>query len=494
MTLQEMFHSMEYSLVKGSMQTDIVHLTEDSRDICDGSLFFIRRGFRTDGRKHLKEALEKGARAVVCEEVDDELLGLLLDHEVCAVAVKDIDRAMQTAAGAFYGNPQQSLIMIGVTGTKGKTTVSTLIGRLIRAMKMPVLLIGTNGIYINDERYEDGHTTPPLLSLYRYLALGVQKGCRHAVIEVSSLAVKQGRIGGVTFDLGIFTNFYPDHIGEGEHETLDEYRYWKCVFLKNCKSCIVNIDDEWGRILAEELSCPLTTYSTYGKADFFASDICCLKDEGHLGSYYRLQGGFSGMIRLAMPGRFNVSNSLAVAAAADWIGARMDVFQKILAQAAVKGRCQIAGMVNGAYVFVDYAHNESSLEALLQMVLEYKPNRVICMYGCGGERPRIRRYGMGKISAEMADLTVLTQDNSRSEPLDWILADIEEAIKEKKGTFITIPDRFEAIRYCMDIAMPGDFILLLGKGHEEYQETDGVKVPFSDLKAVQQILQERNRL
>jgi len=494
MTLQEMFHSLEYSLVKGSIQTEITHLTEDSRDVRDGSLFFIRRGFHTDGKKYLKEALEKGARAVVCEAVDDALLGLLLDHEVCAVAVEDIDRAMRAAAGAFYNNPQQSLTLIGITGTKGKTTVSTLTGALIGAMKQPVLLIGTNGIFIDGEQYEDGHTTPPLLSLYRYLELGVKRGCRYAVIEVSSLAVKQGRIGGLLFDLGIFTNFHPDHIGDGEHASIEEYRGWKEAFLRSCRHCIINIDDAWGRQLAAELCCPVTVYSVCREADFCAEDIRYQVNEGQLGCSYRIKGGFSGQITLSMPGVFNISNSLAVAAVAEWLNARFDILQQVLGRAGVKGRCEMAAKVNGAYVMVDYAHNESSLEAVLAMVRAYEPARVICMYGCGGERSRLRRYGMGRISAVMADLTVLTQDNSRTEPFESILSDIVKGISEKNGRFVTVPDRYEAIRYCISIAQPGDFVLLLGKGHEEYQETDGVRVPFSDLKAVLEIVQERNRL
>ncbi len=493
MKLQHLLGSLEYSLVKGSIQTDIIHLTEDSRDVCEGSLFFIRRGFHTDGKKFLKEALDKGTRAVVCEAVDDELLGLLLDREVCAVVVADIDQAMQAAAGAFYDNPQHKLKLIGVTGTKGKTTVSMLIRQVVCAMKQKALLVGTNGIVVDQEVYEEGHTTPPLLSLYRYLALGVEKGCQIAVLEVSSLAVKQRRIEGLTFELGIFTNFYPDHIGEGEHETLEEYRYWKACFLKRCKRCIINEDDNWGRELAATLSSCVTTYSVFRKADFFAAKISYQIKDDYLGCQYQIQGGFSGRITLAMPGIFNVSNSLAVAAAAEWLGGRFDILQQVFLNAHVKGRCQLAGNVNGASIMIDYAHNESSLEAVLAMVKAYKPARVICMFGCGGERSRLRRYGMGRISAKMADLTVITQDNSRQEAFELIFSDIIEGLNEQKGRYVTVPDRYEAIRYCIQLAKPGDFILLLGKGHEEYQETAKGRVPFSDERAVKELLSDSGK-
>lgn len=491
MTLQALLDSMEYSLVQGSVQTEICHLTEDSHTVMQGSVFFCRRGYHTDGIKYLEEALTRGAAAIISQSIGEEMLGFLLNRKVCVAVVRDVEEAMQKAASNFYDHPQRKLTLIGITGTKGKTTVSMMVHSLLEAAGQRAVLIGTNGVWLAGEVFAATHTTPPVLQLYHYLYMAVRRHCRYAVLEVSSLAVKQGRIGGLDFSLGIFTNFYPDHIGEGEHDSLEEYRCWKIRFLKSCRSCILNTDDPVGNTLAKELECPVLTCSREKMADVYADHISYRIDHEFWGSEYELHGRLSGMVRLSMPGSYNISNSLAAAAAAEWLNIPFETLSSVLAHVQVAGRCQVAGCYRGAYLIVDYAHNESSLEAVLTMVKEYHPGRIICMFGCGGERSRLRRIGMGKISARMSDVTVLTQDNSRREPFSAILNDILEGMKQERGECAIIPDRYEAIRYCIRMARPGDFILLLGKGHENYQEIDGVRLPFSDLEAVRKILKNQ---
>lgn len=489
MTLQEVLGSLDYSLLRGSLQVRISHLTENSEEIQPGSLFFCRKGMHTDGVYFLARATERGAAAVVCTEACEEVLEFLAERGPAAVVVRDMQEAMETSAKRFYKDPAASMTLIGVTGTKGKTTVSTLIYRIIRAMKRKALLIGTNGVELDGKYRENAHTTPPLLELYAWLAKARDEGCFSAVLEVSSLAVKQGRIGSLAFDLGIFTNLYPDHISETEHASMEEYRFWKEAFLRRCRICVINLDDAWGAELKKKLSCPVIGYSLKQEAEYSARKIQYVVNSGFWGSEYMIRGGYAGIVRLSMPGSFNVSNSLAAAAAADWLGAGFDLVQSVFWHTAVKGRCQVAAYSRGICVIVDYAHNESSMEAVLSMAEEYRPARIICMFGCGGERSKLRRAGMGRVSARIADLTVLTQDNSRGEPFPEIFADIEEGIREENGTCIMIPDRYAAICFCLQTAQPGDFVFLLGKGHEEYQEIGGVKTPFSDVQTVRDILE-----
>ncbi|MBQ8638166.1 MAG: UDP-N-acetylmuramoyl-L-alanyl-D-glutamate--2,6-diaminopimelate ligase [Lachnospiraceae bacterium] len=484
MTLQSLLDSLEYSLIQGSIQTEISHLTEDSRTVRKGSLFFCRRGYQTDGEQYLAEALAKGAAAVICQSAGSEMLELLFSRDISVAVVGNMDEAMQTAAANFYDHPQKKLTLIGITGTKGKTTVSMMLRALLECAGLKTILIGTNGIFTGDQSFLPTHTTPPLLQLYQYLDQAVRSGCSHAVMEVSSLAVKQGRIRGLDFSLGVFTNFSPDHILAGEHESLEEYRSWKRQFLEQCPFCVLNVDDPWGEELSRQLTCPMLTCSRKRKADLYAVQAECRMEDSFWGSVVEVMGCYEGVFRLSMPGSYNVSNALTAAAAGFWAGVSFEQIWETMQRIQVTGRCQVAARYHGAWLVIDYAHNESSLLAVLNMVREYHPHRIVCLFGCGGERSKLRRFGMGRISARLADVTVITQDNSRREPFSSILADIMDGIRMERGEYLIIPDRTEAIRHCIRLARPGDFILFLGKGHETYQEINGSRQHFSDLETI----------
>ena len=492
MTLQDLLHPLEYSLIQGSEQTEITQVTENSKTADPGCLFFCRKGKKTSGFRYLKEILAAKAAAIVCDSLPDQELAMLLNAPVTVVVTADMDEMIRHAANRFYGSPQTKLTLIGVTGTKGKTTVTSMIYELLLQMGEQAVLIGTNGVRLCGEVLETFHTTPPLLSLYGYLFRAVQRHCRYAVIEVSSLAVKQGRIAGLSFNLGILTNFSPDHIAPGEHESLEEYRMWKQRFLSGCRCCILNLDDPWGKELSRTLPVPVITVSAKDgtDADVRAAQIVPRIGPGFWGSEFLLEGQVSVPISLAMPGAYNISNAIEAAAAAWWLGASTESLTGMLGTIQVAGRCQVAAQYRGAWLIVDYAHNESSMEAVLTMVKEYHPGRILCIFGCGGERSRLRRFGMGKVSARLADLTIVTQDNSRREAFSSILGDIMEGIRSERGECVMIPDRREAIRYGMRMARPGDFIFVFGKGHETYQEINGVRLPFSDVRTIQELKKE----
>ena len=321
----------------------------------------------------------------------------------------------------------------------------------------------------------------------------VDAGIEAVVMEVSSQGLKLHRTQGFVFDIGIFTNLEPDHIGPNEHESFDEYRMCKGLLFKQCKTGIVNVDDVHWESVVEGHTCKLETFGFSKKADLRAEDLKLVTKGGHIGVSFHVKGLMDSFVEVATPGRFSVYNALAAIAVCRHFQVDEERMKKALLEAKVKGRIEMVKVSDDFTLMIDYAHNAMSLESLLSTLREYKPHRLICLFGCGGNRSKLRRYEMGEVSGKLADLTIITSDNPRFEEPQAIIDDIKEGIGKTDGKYVEICDRKEAIAYAIDNGEPGDIIVLAGKGHEDYQEIKGVKYPMDERDLIRDILAERGR-
>ncbi|MCI8304643.1 MAG: UDP-N-acetylmuramoyl-L-alanyl-D-glutamate--2,6-diaminopimelate ligase [Lawsonibacter sp.] len=486
MKLSELTRGLDCTLEAGTLDIDITALEYDSRRVVPGSLFVCLTGFQTDGHDYIPKALEAGAAALVVEREISVPAG------TAVLRVPDSRAALALLSAAWFGHPAEEMTIIGLTGTKGKTTTAHMLKAILEAAGHRVGMIGTIGAVIAGERVETKNTTPESYELHALFRRMADAGCSHVVMEASSQGFKLRRTAGIRFDVGVFLNLSPDHIGPGEHESFEEYLQCKRLMFRQCRRGLVNIDDEhWQAVTAGAL-CPLTTLSLSQQADYRVDSISEERQPGFLGSRFTVSGPMSGEFLLDMPGRFNVENALAALAAADMAGIGRESVAQGLETVQVKGRTQLIPTPGHYTLLIDYAHNAVSMENLLSMLRAYRPHRLICLFGGGGNRSRLRRYDMGEMSAKYADLTVLTMDNPRDEEVEAINEDIKVGLARCNGRYVTIPDRADAIRWVIDQAQEGDIIALIGKGHEEYQEIRGVKHYFSEEQTALDYLSARN--
>lgn len=453
MKLSELFEGKEISPEK---DVNIASITDDSRKIMPDTLFFCIKGEKFDGHSVAKEVLEKGAAAVVCERD----LGLGEKQ----ILVEDTRDAYGYACAAWFSHPEKKIKLIGVTGTNGKTTTTKVIKHIIELCGHKTGLMGTIQNEIGDRVVETANTTPFVYDFMQILDMMVKEGCEYAVMEVSSFGLVQKRIGPSHFDVAIFTNLTQDHLDY--HKTMENYYQAKKLLFKRCDAAVCNADDEYGVRLYKELDCKKYTYSIQNKADFHA-DAIKLRADGT--SFWFCADEKSYMVNMQMLGSFNVSNVTSAIAACLILGFSIE---KILAAVAdcqgVKGRCETIPTGRDFSVICDYAHTPDAIENILKSVKEYTEGRLICLFGCGGNRDKTKRPKMMKAAEKYADLVIVTSDNPRDEePLD-IINDIL-AGADSSTEYITVADRREAIYKALEIAKKGDVIVLAGKGHEDYQ-------------------------
>ena len=411
-------------------------------------------------------------------------------RSICVVRVKDTRYALALISAAYFGYPARKLKTIGITGTKGKTTTTFLIRSILEHAGIRTGLIGTIETIIGDRHIPASNTTPESYTIQQYFAAMVEAGCQVAVMEVSSQGLKLHRTAGIQFDIGIFTNLAPDHIGPNEHESFEEYLECKSRLFRQCRVGIVNIDDAHCPQILEGHTCQVETYGFSEKADLRASDVKLVNRPGFLGVAYRVSGLTDMDVEIDMPGRFSVYNSLVAIAVCRHFDIRKEDVLAALEAAKTKGRIEKVKVSDDFTLLIDYAHNAMSLESLLTTLKEYHPKRLVCLFGCGGNRSRLRRFEMGEVSGRLADLTVITSDNPRFEEPQAIIDDIRTGIEKTDGKYVEIIDRKEAIRYVIAHGQPGDVIVLAGKGHEDYQEIKGVKYPMDERVLIQEVLEE----
>ncbi|MCR5676273.1 MAG: UDP-N-acetylmuramoyl-L-alanyl-D-glutamate--2,6-diaminopimelate ligase [Lachnospiraceae bacterium] len=493
MRLSEILEKEKFKLTAGNSDREllagdieIAALCNDTRKITPGSLFICIQGANRDSHDLAAEAVEKGAAALaVCREIS-----LPDDCEVPVVRVTDTRASMARMAAAFYGHPAEKLRTIGITGTKGKTTTTYLIRQMLMNAGYKTGLIGTIETIIGDEHTPANNTTPESILLQETLKKMVDADCSAVVMEVSSQALMLHRTDGFVFDVGVFTNLEEDHIGPNEHKDFDDYLHCKSLLFRQCRLGIGNIDDEHFKQVMEGHTCELITYGFKKEADYRAADPMLIKKPGELGVLFSVSGKTQMRAEFTMPGRFSVYNALCAIAVAKHFDCDDLQIEDALKRVSVRGRVEMIPVRDDFTLLIDYAHNAMALESLLVTLKEYRPNRLITLFGCGGNRSKVRRFQMGEVSGKLSDLTVITSDNPRFEdPMD-IIHDIEEGIGKTTGSYVEIPDRKEAIRYCIENGEAGDIIVLAGKGHEDYQEIRGEKHPMDERVLIREILEE----
>lgn len=489
MVLAALLEKLEYELVSGSEDMQIENVVYDSRKVTEGSLFICIEGGTADGHTFIPDVVKKGAKALI---VTKDVSGLLpADADVTVIRVKDSRYALAFVSAAYFGHPAEKLKVIGITGTKGKTTTTYLVKSILEHAGHKVGLVGTIEAVIGQEHIPANNTTPESYVLQEYFAKMVEAGCDTVVMEVSSQGLMLHRTQGFVFDYGIFTNIEPDHIGPLEHKDFADYMHCKGLLFKQCRVGIANCDDAHYQDVIRDHTCKIETFGFAENADYRAQDLKLISGAGFLGIDFKARGKVNLDIELHAPGRFSVYNALCAIAICNHFGVTADEVKEALLQAHVKGRIELVKVSDDFTLMIDYAHNAMALESLLTTLREYKPKRLVCLFGCGGNRSKLRRYEMGEVSGKLADLTVITSDNPRNEEPQAIIDDIKVGISKTDGKYVEIIDRKEAIAYVIRHGQPGDVIVLAGKGHEDYQEIKGKKYPMDERDIIADVLAGR---
>lgn len=484
MQIQKLMEHLDYKLLTGSMETEISTLVYDSRKVEKDSVFVCISGTVRDAHDFIPEVVEKGAAVVIVEKDVEFLPG------VTYIKVENSRKALAYMSAAYFDYPAEKLKTIGITGTKGKTTTTYMVKSILESAGIKTGLIGTIESVIGEKHTPAVNTTPESYMVQQLFAEMVEAGMDAVVMEVSSQALMLHRVSGFTFDLGVFTNLEPDHIGTNEHKDFEDYMHCKSLLFQQCKTGIFNGDSEHLEGILKGHTCEVETFGYGEKNDYAARNVTLKKDHGALGVNYHIFGLMDFDVAVNVPGSFSVYNSLTAIAICNHFHVPVEKIKEALLDVRVKGRIEILPVTKRYTLMIDYAHNAMSLESLLTTLKEYEPGRLVCLFGCGGNRAKSRRYEMGEVSSRLADLTIITSDNPRNEePMD-IIHDILVGVKKEDGDYVTIPDRKEAIAYAMKNAKDGDIIVLAGKGHEDYQEIGGVKHHMDERELVAEIIAE----
>lgn len=467
--------------LNGSPDAEISSVCYNSKNADVGSLFVCIRGIKTDGHNYAQSAYDKGARVFVCERE------LPLPDDATRVIVPDSRSALADISAEFFNHPEKSLKVIGVTGTKGKSTVAHMIRHILEASGIKSGIIGTCGISIGKTTYPTENTTPESYELFRALYEMVQAGCKCAVMEVSSQAMLLDRVRGIHFFAAVMTNLSPDHIGPGEHPDFESYKNCKRSLFLRTDNAVLNADDAFfGEFSHTANKINLLSYSVYAESNFRATELSSL--ENALGKSFSVtQNGMSVPFCVPLPGNFSIYNSLAAVAVCSLLGVSLRECADALPTVTVPGRFETITTEGNAMFVIDYAHNGESMEKALDALRECNPLRLICLFGSVGCRTQLRRRDLGK-AASLADLCIITSDNPDAENPDAIINEIAANVT---SPYVCFTDREQAIKYAVENSKAGDIVLLAGKGHENYQLIDGKKLPFCERELVMKYLKEK---
>lgn len=481
MLLKELIAGLNPLQVKGDLNVNIADVAYDSRKVKKGYMFVCIDGTKVDGHKFIPGAIENGAVALLVEKQVD------VPENITVVQINDTRYGLAHVSDNFFNHPSGKLKLIGVTGTKGKTTTTYMIKSILEHAKQKVGLIGTIANMIGDEVLYTERTTPESYDLQSLFSEMVDKNVDSVVMEVSSQGLQLHRVSCSEYDIGVFTNISRAHIGPREHKDFDEYLNAKIKLFKMCKKGLVNIDSPHAKKVIENAECDVLTFGVDNKADIRAVDIVKHPDSAE---FKVLTPWVSENIRVNIPGKFSVYNALASIGACALMGVSFDSIRAGLKNVSVRGRVEILDIGKNYTVMIDYAHSPDSLENILTTVKEFAPGRVVCLFGCGGDRDKAMRPMMGEISGRIADFTIITSDNPRTEEPSDIINDIEVGIKKTGGEYIKIVDRKEAIKYALQNAKPKDIIILAGKGHENYITFKDKTIHFDEREVVREVLEE----
>lgn len=484
MLLQYLIEELKCDIY-GNTAKDITGIEYNSDNIKQGNVFIAIKGYKTDGHKYIDESINNGATAIVVEEITENRIKEL-ESKVTIIKVEDSRIALAIISNVYYDRSASKLKLIGITGTKGKTSTAYMIRDIMNTSGKKTGMIGTIYTTYGDTVIESSRTSPESLDLHRILKEMLDAGMEYVVMEVSSHALILNRVYGLKFDIGVFTNISPEHLDF--HETMEEYLKAKMKLFSMSNFAVINADDMYSNKIEKNITCKSVKYGLDNEANITATDIRINNNFAEFKMYInkRLEN-----IKVSIPGRYSVYNALAAITVASILNAQMQDILLALANIKVPGRSEVVDINKSFAVLIDYAHTESSLEAILINTKKYIKGRVICVFGCGGNRDTTKRAMMGKVAGKNADFTIITTDNPRNEDPKKIIANIEEGIKEVKGLYKVIVNRKEAIEFAMRIAWKNDTVLLAGKGHETYQEiADGKKIHFDEREIVKKIAEK----
>lgn len=479
MKISELLNNVRIIGIEGR-DKDISDLSCNTAAICKNSLFFCIEGMKTDGHLYANKAIEGGAVALVISK-DVDVTG-----DITLIRVRDTRKAMAQISSNFYGNPSDNMNIIGITGTNGKTTSSFMLRSILNEFGRKTGLLGTIYNIFDDEIEEAKRTTPESMDLQKMLSRMQHKGINECVMEVSSHSLALDRVYGIQFKAGIFTNLTQDHLDF--HVDMENYFKAKMKLFEKCENAVINIDDEYGKRICEELKCNIITYGIEKKGDVFADDIIITGEGTSFKLCYKDE---SLPVKLHLPGKFNVYNALGCTAAALLMGVPLNYISKGLeALEKVPGRSEKINSKRGFTIVIDYAHSPDGIINILKTAREYTNNRLITLFGCGGDRDKGKRPLMGEAAGKLSDFCIVTSDNPRTEePMD-IINDILPGISQTNCKFVIIEDRKKAIEYALDIGQKGDVIVIAGKGHETYQVLKSETIHFDEREIVHELLKE----
>lgn len=488
MKLKDVIKNINIIETKGNLETDITNITSDSRKVKENGLFFAINGFSLDGTKFIHNAIDNGANSIVVE-IGTNLEKLNIPDDIAIIVVNNIRYALAICSCNLYDNPSKKLKVIGVTGTKGKTTSTYMIKSILEKAGHKVGLIGSIAIYIGDKKLEEtDRTTPESYKIQETLDLMVKENVEIAILEVSSQAMKLNRVTGCDFDVVLFTNLTEDHISPKEHPNMEDYFNAKLSLAKLAPVVVTNLDNDYTKQLPSLLpDKKLITFSMKTDATIFAKN---LKPSNSSVDFTLKMNNVEEPVRISIPGEYMVYNALGAIGVAANFDVDIQQIRTGLDNFKVFGRSEMVPNKLGLTIMIDYAHTPSSLESILKTVKPYTKGRVICTWGVGGDRDSTKRPIMGEISGTLADFTVLTSDQVRTEDPRKILADIEVGLKKSGGKYTVILNRTEAIRYAISIANKDDIIVIPGLGSDLYIEYMGVKYPYNERIVISEIIDE----
>ena len=484
MKLVKLLEHLEYEVVQGTEEKDVKGITDHSKKTGKDFVFICIEGSVTDGNLYIEEAVKNGASVIVTERK------FKIPFLSTCIYVKDAREALALMSAAYYDYPAEKLKVIGITGTAGKTTTACVIHDILEKSGCKSGLVGTIEVQTGKRKIPVINTSPESIYIHRYFKEMVEAGCKTVVMEVSSQALKLKRVFGIVFDLAVFTNIGNDHISEKEHQNFREYKNCKQKLFCQCRTAVVNSDDLFWKDMVSKKGCQVITTGMNEQADYCFYNIKNERKDKKLGIKYEVKGKFNGIIKTSLPGKFNAYNTMLAFAVCDFYKIDRSIIKETLKDIKVKGRTEMIYLPQNIPVMIDYAHNAMSLQSILEMVHSYSPKRIVCIFGCGGNRSLDRRYEMGRVSGRLSDLTILTSDNPREEEVSKIISDIEKGIQKTKGEYLKIPDRKEALFYAVSNAKEGDIIIVAGKGHETYQEIKGIKYHLDDKEIIQKIIEK----
>lgn len=485
MKLEKLLNKIDYTLLQGNIELNIKDLAYDSRNVLDDYAFIALNGNNVDGHDYINDAINNGAKVIIVNK------DITLDNkDITIIKVENTNKILSKLSLNFFDNPHKKMTTIAITGTKGKTTTSFMIKKILECAGYSCGVIGTTGIYIKDKYYSSKNTTPLSYDTIKYMSEMVENDIEYLVMEVSSQALKYDRVNDIEFDYGVFTNLTHDHIGEFEHPNIEDYIESKSKLFKQCRYGIFNLDDKYFFDMVNMGSSSINTYGYNEKSDLKALNIDLYHEGNKIGINMELDGVIKDKFKISTPGKFSSYNAMAAILTCKIIGIDIKYMKKALSNFSVKGRVEPVYVSDKFTLLIDYAHNGVSTESILTTIKEYNPKRIVTIFGCGGNRSRDRRYEMGEIAGKYSDFCIITEDNNRYEEFTDIANDILIGMNKTKCPYEIIPDRKDAIKYAIQHGIEGDIIMLIGKGHEDYKEIKGKRYPFDERVIIKEILDE----